>query len=146
METKLVVCAIPWKSLQHLFFDCVYAKFLWRSIHILFGIVPPLNIDDLFVNWSKRGNKKYNTLLLMAAAALFWAIWITKNEIVFDKCKPKSFFQVLFQGTHWLCQWANLQRHDLKDQMIYAAQHLETSALDFFGSNSWLSHRFVGFA
>jgi hypothetical protein len=134
------------ETLQHLFFDCVYAKFLWRSIHILFGIVPPLNIDDLFVNWSKRGNKKYNTLLLMAAAALFWAIWITRNEIVFDKCKPKSFLQVLFWGTHWLRQWANLQRHDLKDQMIYAAQHIETSALDFFGSNSWLSHRFVGFA
>jgi len=29
--------------------------------------------------------------------------------------------------------WANLQRHeDLKDQMISVAQHLETSALDFF--------------
>jgi hypothetical protein len=100
-----------------------------------------LNIDDLFVNWSKRVNKKYNTLLLMAAAALLWAIRITRNEIVFDKCKLKSFLQILFRGTHGLCQW-----HDLKDQMIYAAQHLETSALEFFSSNSWLSHRFVDFA
>jgi len=92
------------------------------------------------------GNKKYNTLLLTAASALLWAIWITRNEVVFDKCKPKSLLQVLFRGTHWLRHWANLQRHeDLKDQMISVAQHLETSALDFFGSNDWLSQRHVGF-
>ena len=111
-----------------------------------FGISPPTNIDDLFVNWSKLGNKKYNTLLLTAAAALLWAIWLTRNEVVFDECKPKSLLQVLFRGTHWLRQWANLQRHeDLKDQMISVAQHLEKSALEFFGSNGWLSQRHVGF-
>ena len=126
-------------------FYCFYAKFLWRSIHILFGISPPTNIDDLFYHWSKLGNKKYNTLLLTAASALLWAIWITRNEVVFDKCKPKSLLQVLFRGTHWLRHWANLQRHeDLKDQMISVAQHLEMSALDFFGSNGWLSQRHVG--
>jgi len=92
------------------------------------------------------GNKKYNTLLLTAASALLWAIWITRNEVVFDKCKPKSLLQVLFRGTHWLRHWANLQRHeDLKDQMISVAQHLETSTLGFFGSNGWLSQRHVGF-
>jgi hypothetical protein len=75
-------------------------------------------------------------LLLTAAAALLWAIWITRNEVIFDKCKPKSLLQVLFQGTHWLRQWTNLQRReDLKDQMISVAQHLKTSALVFFGSN-----------
>jgi hypothetical protein len=94
----------------------------------------------LFENWLKLGNKKYNTLLLTAATTLLWAIWLTRNEIVFNKCKPKSLLQVLFRGTHWLCQWASLQRHeDLKDQLISAAKHLETSALAFFGSNGWIS-------
>jgi hypothetical protein len=99
----------------------------------------------LFENWLKLGKKKYNTLLL-TAAALLWAIWLTRNEIVFDKCKPKSLLQVLFRGTHWLRQWASLQRHeDLKDQLISAAKYLETSALAFFGSNGWISQRHVGF-
>jgi len=128
------------ETTQHLFFNCSYAKFLWRSIHILFAIPPPQNINDLFVHWSKQGRKKYNTLLLTAAAALMWAIWLTRNEIVFDKYKPKSFLQVLFRGTHWLRQWAKLQRHDdLKDQLISVAQFLETSALEFFGSTGWQS-------
>jgi hypothetical protein len=121
------------ETIQHLFFYCFYAKFLWRSIHILFGISPPMNINDLFVHWCKVGNKKYNALLLTASTALLWAIWLTRNEVVFDKYKPKSFLQVLLRGTHWLRQWVKLQRHDdRKDQMIFVAQHLETSALEFF--------------
>ena len=129
------------------FFDCYYAKFLWRSIHLLFGISPPLSINDLFESWSKLGSKKVNSLLLTTASALLWTIWLTRNEIVFDKRKPKSLLQVLFRGTYWLRQWAILQRHeDLKDLLISAATRLETSALAFFSSNGWLMHRHVGFA
>jgi hypothetical protein len=121
---------------------------LWRSIHMLFGIVVPVNMTDLYQHWSKLETKKYDLLLLTAAATLLWAIWITRNEVVFDKClwaiwitrnevvfdkcRPKSLLQVLLRGTHWLCQWASLQRHDdLKDQLISAAQHLETSTVQF---------------
>jgi hypothetical protein len=43
-------------------------------------------------------------LLLTAASALCWTIWLTRNEVVFDKCRPKFFLQVLFRGTYWL--WA----------------------------------------
>jgi len=119
----------------------------WRAVHILFGISPPSDMDDLFIRWSKLLNKKYNSLLLTAASALCWAVWITRNEVVFDKCRPKSFLQVLFRGTHWLRQWARLQRHDdLRDQLTLAAQHLESSALQFFGSNGWLSTRHIGHA
>ncbi|BAH95080.1 Os11g0147700 [Oryza sativa Japonica Group] len=53
--------------------------------------------------------------------------------------------QVLFRGTHWLRQWAKLQRHeDLRSQLIAASQHLESSALQFFSSNGWLSARHIG--
>ena len=90
-----------------------------------FRISPPRDINDLFIRWSKVATKKYNSLLLTAASALCWAIWITRNEVVFDKCRPKSFLQVLFRGTHWLQQWARLQRHnDLRDQLIIAGHQL----------------------
>ena len=107
--------------------------------------ITPHSIDDLFVNWSKAGGNIHNLLLLTAASALCWTIWITRNEVVFDKCRPKTFLQVLFRGTHWLRQWARLQRHDdFRDQLTLAGQHLETSALHFFSSNGWLSSRFIG--
>jgi len=113
---------------------------LWRAVHLLFGISPPRDIFDLFNRLSKTTNKKYNSLLLSAASALCWEVWITRNEVVFDKYRPKSFLQVLFRGTHWLRQWARLQRHDdLRNQLILVGQLLELSALQFFGSNGWLS-------
>ena len=111
-----------------------------------FWYCAPRDINDLFIRWSKIANQKYNSLLLTAASALCWAIWLTRNEVVFDKCKPKSFLQVLFRGTHWLRQWARLQRHDdQRDQLILVGQHLESSAPQFFSSNGWLSTRRLGY-
>ena len=80
------------KHTTFVFFYCTYAKFLWHLVHILFGIDPHVDIADLFDIWSKMETIKHNTLLLSAAAALCWAIWITRNELVFDKCRPKTFF------------------------------------------------------
>jgi hypothetical protein len=68
---------------------------------IFFGISPPRDINDMFIRWSKVANKKHNSLLLTTASALCWAIWITRIEVVFDKCRPKSFLHVLFRETHW---------------------------------------------
>jgi len=121
------------KVFNTFFLECFYAKFLWRAVHLMFAISPPKSIDDLFNRWSKSVGNKHNSLLLTAASALCWAVWITRNEVVFDKCKPKFFLQVLFRGTHCLRQWARLQRCDVqRDQLILVGQHLETSALHFF--------------
>jgi hypothetical protein len=144
-DKQCCFCHYPETILLHLFLECAYAKFLWRAVHFLFGISPPRDINDLFIRWSKVANKKHNSLLLTAASALCWAIWITRNKVVFDKCGLKSFLQVLFRGTHWLRQWVRLQRHgDLRDQLILIGQHLETSAMQFFSSTSWLSTSHIG--
>jgi len=58
----------------------------------MFGISPSLSIEDLFVHWSKLGDNLHNSLLLTAASALFWTIWLTRNEVVFDKSRPKNLF------------------------------------------------------
>jgi hypothetical protein len=120
------------ESIQHLFFNCAYANFLWRAVHLLFGIPRPINIHDLFNRWCKLGRSKYNPPLLNAAAALCWTLWVIKNEVVFDRCKPKTFLQVLFGGTHWLRQWTQLQRHDDQELLLQAARLLEEAALLFF--------------
>ena len=41
------------ETIQHLFVECHYAKFLWRAIHLVLGIPPPANIEHLFDNWSR---------------------------------------------------------------------------------------------
>jgi len=36
------------ESIQHLFFDCIYAKFLWRVVFSTTGLMPPSNVANLF--------------------------------------------------------------------------------------------------
>ena len=31
------------ETIEHLFFECLYAKFLWRAIHFVLGLKPTLN-------------------------------------------------------------------------------------------------------
>jgi hypothetical protein len=113
-------CNTP-ESIQHLFFNCAYAKFLWTAEHMVLGIAQPTDVNDLFNHWSKRGGTNHNLNLFTAAAALCWSLWISRNEIVFDKCRPKSFLQVLFRGTYWLHQWAQLQCHEDHQQELVNA-------------------------
>jgi len=55
---------------HHLFFKCDYARFLWTTVHMLFGIPKLTDINDLFNRWSKRGSIEYNSSLLIGALAL----------------------------------------------------------------------------
>ena len=96
MEISHVLTAM-FPSIQHLFFSCAHAKFLWRAVHVVFGLSQPSSVDDLFNRWCKVGDSKHNLLLQTAASAICWTIWISRNEVVFDKCKPKSYLQVLFR-------------------------------------------------
>ena len=111
-DTRCSLCHSP-ESIQHLFFDCFYAKFLWRAVHLMFGISPPQSIDDLFNRWSKMGGNKHNSLLLTAASALGWAVWITRNEVVFDKCKPGVMIIRIS-----CCLQANIWRHRLCTSLL----------------------------
>jgi len=140
-----MLLSLTWNYTPLVFFQCSYARFLWRAVQVSFGISIPANKDKLFSPWLRPNGPKTNTLLLVAAAALIWAIWLTRNEVILEKVRSKTFLQVLFRGTHWLRQWASLQRKDEhKDMLVEACRHLEVSALEFFGSRGWLSSRWIG--
>ena len=46
------------------------------------------------VNW---GNK-HNLPLLTAASVLCWTIWVTRNEVLFDRRRPRTFLQLVGSG------------------------------------------------
>ena len=85
------------ETIQHLFFDCAYARFFWRAIHLVFGLAPPKDVDDLFNHWLKQGGRKPNLYLLTGISAMCWVIWLSRNDVIFNICQPKTFFQVLFR-------------------------------------------------
>lgn len=80
------------ESINHLFLHCWYAKFLWRAIHIVFGISPPTTMNEMFSSWVKHGGPKPNLYLVTGVPAFCWMLWLFRNEVVFGKCRPKTFF------------------------------------------------------
>ena len=62
------------ESIQHLFFDCVVAKALWRAIHMVLGLKPPPSTRNIFGAWHKQSGREFRSLLLIGATTLCWSL------------------------------------------------------------------------
>jgi hypothetical protein len=63
------------KTIQHLFMDCNFAKIAWR-VQLAFGVY-----------------KKKCKTNSCRASAICWALWLNKNDMVFDKSSSISYMQ-----------------------------------------------------
>jgi len=78
-----------------------------------------LDVINLFIDGTTQERGTNNSLLLIGGAAICWSMWLTKIEVVFDKCQLKTFLHVLFRGTHWLRHWAQLQLCNYNKEHIH---------------------------
>jgi hypothetical protein len=110
-------------------------------MHFTFGFATPQNISHLFSGWILGVHKKFRSVVFTGIAAICWALWLSRNDIVFDKCSMKTYMQVLYRGTHWGRFWAQLQRSDEeKTLLMNACNTLESSVRKFMTANGWLSN------
>jgi hypothetical protein len=79
------------ESIYHLFFECQYARFLWGLTQIAFNISMPSSVQHMFSLWVNQVGGKLKRQLLAGASAFCWAIWLSRNDVVFDKASIKSF-------------------------------------------------------
>ncbi|RCV10732.1 hypothetical protein SETIT_2G132300v2, partial [Setaria italica] len=78
-------------------------------------------------------------LIFVGVTALMWAIWCTRNDLVFEKKRFTSFHAV-FRGAYWLRFWSLLQREESRETICSASKALEIVALDIFAKNGWRSN------
>jgi hypothetical protein len=52
----------------------------------------------MFGRWINQVGGKLRRQMLAGAYAFCWAIWLSRNDLVFDKTPIKSFMQVLYRG------------------------------------------------
>ncbi|MFB5604543.1 MAG: hypothetical protein ACE5RK_09090, partial [Candidatus Nitrosomaritimum aestuariumsis] len=62
------------ETIQHLFFECHYAKFLWRALQITFGIHSPTSINDMFTSWLLALGQKRRKQIIVGATTICWSI------------------------------------------------------------------------
>ena len=90
------------ESVNHLFFNCVVARELWREIFSPMGCNIELNSHGLLEWWARNDNK---TADIMLHAAALWALWRYRNDIYFND-EPWLGMQVMWQKTaSFLTSW-----------------------------------------
>jgi hypothetical protein len=87
------------ETIQHLFFECPFARIIWRIIHIMFGFSPPANVKNLFGNWLAGILKKDLIHIRVGVCAVLWAMWNVRNDFIFNKPKNQLFCR-LFLWLH----------------------------------------------
>jgi hypothetical protein len=126
------------ETIQHLFINCHFAHHMWRLLSICFGLATPRSVRHIFGTWMMGVDSKTKHLVITGVSALCWAIWISRNDLVFDKAPMMTYLQVLFRGTHWLRLWVQLQRSEgAADLIRRACRRLETVAMQIFAFHGW---------
>jgi hypothetical protein len=75
---------------------------------------------------------------LLGVAALCWAIWLNRNDVVFNNAGSNSFMQVIFRTTHWIRTWSQLHKsEEARDRLKKGCQFLETIVLEVFANFGW---------
>jgi hypothetical protein len=56
----------------------------------------------MFGTWLQGIRWKGRNLILIGVSAVCWAMWLSRNDIVFDKMNPQPCLRILFRATHWI--------------------------------------------
>jgi hypothetical protein len=99
MSVKSVAFVILMKN--HLFLASPFAKIVWRMVYLTYNIPPPSNITNMFGNWLNGVHKIDKAKICIGVSVLCWAIWTSRNNIVFNKQKGINFLQVVRRATQW---------------------------------------------
>jgi hypothetical protein len=57
------------ESIQHLFFNCHVAKFIWRIVHVSFNLSLSISVHNIFIDWLKGINRKLKSQMIVGANA-----------------------------------------------------------------------------
>jgi hypothetical protein len=124
------------ESIQHLSFD----RNIWRVIFFALHIDKPYSINHIMGAWESNIRFAHKKKLLIWIAAMFWSIWLCRNDVVFNHKPIQSFMQVIFRGSHWLQFWRLLQKEESHQEILNVCQSLEMVAMEIFTSHEWQSN------
>jgi hypothetical protein len=96
------------EDVDHLIFTCAPSRFLWCCIRdILNWSFVPSNRTDLYDLIQTLGKDKRSALCLCVICS--WAIWLTRNDFVFNNNIMKDVLQLPYKVLCLLMQWKSLR-------------------------------------
>jgi hypothetical protein len=137
---KCVFCDAD-ESVQHLFISCPFARDIWRIIHFTFNIKPPSSVGNLFGSWLNGVDKRSKELIRVGTAAVLWAIWNCRNDIIFNKTTPFHYLQVINKTTYWIHMWSFLLPVERRGLMDSACTRMTMVVRAIFCQGGWRQHK-----
>ncbi|XP_019264347.1 PREDICTED: uncharacterized protein LOC109241979 [Nicotiana attenuata] len=86
VDQDYILCNSDKETIQHLFFECPYAKVLWSKLLEWQGIGRPVQGWDEELKWAEKWAKRRNAtaeLYKMVLAATIYYVWQEKNGRIF---------------------------------------------------------------
>jgi len=125
------------ETIQHLFFDCHVAKFVWSAVFFAFGVKALASVSNMLGSWLRGFSMKLRKHFLVGVAAMCWAIWLSRNDVVFNQKQPNSYLQVIFRGTHWARSWSQLAKEEEKVHVKSNCRVIEGLVMELFAKKGW---------
>ena len=113
---KCVFCDAD-ESVEHLFIKCPFARDIWRLLHFTFNVYPPTSIANLFGSWLNGIDSVTKSRIRIGVAAILWALWNCRNDIVFNKLNSTHYLQVIHKACYWINTWSWLLSADQRGLM-----------------------------
>ena len=121
------------ESIDHLFFSCSCARFLWNVICGTLGNPKlPLSFFDLCQNWIPSYSGKDRAIISIGAAALIWTIWKTRNKSCFQRVFLSNPINVIFTLCSLLDSWMILQRKGVQKMLREVSKRLSRVANEVY--------------
>jgi hypothetical protein len=93
----------------------------------------------VFGGWVQGMNDKDRKILLVGVGDMLWSIWLSRNDIVFNKTSILSYMQVIFRATYWTRTWLVFQKEENQVLLQSACRWMETLTMDIFVKHGWWS-------
>lgn len=124
-----VMCNAGIETVDHLFFSCPFATFIWNSLIPIFRLPsPPQSVHALWGSWRPKLSSHVRDAGDLIIRALMWNIWLERNARIFrdtySACKS-----VLCKCIHMFLLWLNAvpdkKKPRLEDSAVSAKRSLD---------------------
>ena len=98
----------------------------------------------LFGTWLNGVDIHIAKYIRLGICALFWTIWNTRNDLIFNGTKFTNFLQVIYKATTWIRMWLLLTHADYREIMVIGCSRWETIARAIFSRFGWRANNRLG--
>ena len=102
------------ESVNHLFFECPTAKFVWSLIAYALGANCRPSIFYQYWVWIKNSLPNGKSMYAVGLVAICWAIWRVRNTVCFEKKRVKSPSEIVCMMCSFFTYWAGLQQVEME--------------------------------